>query len=55
MIGNSKYNYYGMVSKTSKQPDGFGRAVCLEYAKMIDGQFKDGKRHGYMRLISKNG
>ncbi len=40
-----------MVNKDN-QPHGFGRAIKTNNKSFIDGQFKDGKNHGYGRYIN---
>ncbi len=40
-----------MVNRNN-QPHGFGRAIRTNNEWCIDGQFKDGKLHGYIRDIS---
>ncbi len=39
-----------MVNNNNK-PHGFGRAIRTDNSWFTDGQFKDGKIHGYNRLI----
>jgi hypothetical protein len=39
-----------MVNKDSK-PHGFGRAIFAKNSYFVDGQFKDGVCHGYIREI----
>ena len=39
-----------MVNKDN-QPHGFGRAIRTDNVWFIDGQFKDGVEHGYIRVI----
>jgi len=46
---NINFIYEGMVYENL--PDGFGRATCEKGACFIDGQFKNGQLHGYMRQI----
>ena len=46
-VGN--YSYTGMVCKEKNKPEGFGRAVKENGNLLIEGQFKDGELHGYMR------
>ena len=48
------WNYTGMVNKDNK-PHGYGRAIHTDNLCFIDGQWKDGERHGYYRLIGYNG
>ena len=48
-IGN--YLYSGMVCKEKNKPEGFGRAVRDDGERLIEGQFKDGELHGYVRII----
>ena len=48
----SKYIYTRMVCKNNNLPEGFGRAINMKLGKHIDGQFKNGERHGYTRLIN---
>ena len=49
-MGSFNHKYTGMVNKDN-QPHGFGRAIETENDYFIDGQFKDGLRHGYIREI----
>jgi hypothetical protein len=43
------YLYTGMVCKEKNKPEGFGRAVRDGGKELIEGQFKDGELHGYVR------
>ena len=43
------YLYTGMVCKEKNKPEGFGRAVEENGEVLIEGQFKDGELHGYVR------
>ena len=45
------YNYHGMVNKDNK-PHGWGRAIHTDNYCFIDGQWKDGEWHGYLRCIT---
>ena len=47
-LGN--YLYTGMVCKEKNKPEGFGRAVRDDGEVLIEGQFKDGEAHGYVRI-----
>jgi hypothetical protein len=47
---NKNIIYEGMVNEKNL-PDGFGRATCEKGTFFIDGQFKNGQLHGYMRII----
>ena len=47
---DGSYLYTGMVCKEKNKPEGFGRAVRDDGSVLIEGQFKDGKLHGYVRL-----
>ncbi len=40
-----------MVNKDN-QPHGFGRGISANNEWFIDGQFKDGMKHGFTRLIN---
>ncbi len=46
-----RYNYYGMVNNITNKPNGFGRARETEDFWFYDGQFLDGKMHGFIRFI----
>jgi len=48
LLTGNRYNYTGMVNKDN-QPHGWGRAIEKDNLHFIDGQFKDGVRHGYSR------
>jgi hypothetical protein len=43
-----------MVNKEN-QPHGFGRAIRANNSWFYDGQFKDDKKHGYIRCIEYSG
>ena len=45
------YLYTGMVSKETNKAEGFGRAVKKDglWEELVEGQFKDGELHGYVR------
>ena len=45
------YNYTGMASNITNQPHGYGRLIHTYNSWFIDGQFKDGGAHGYIRYI----
>ena len=38
-MGNSNYNYHGMVDKMSKKAEGFGRAIREDGWCLYEGQF----------------
>ena len=44
-----------MININTNLPDGFGRAIKKNKDQFYDGQFKDGKDHGYSRCILDNG
>ncbi len=46
---SGNYLYTGMVCKEKNKPEGFGRAVRDDGEELIEGQFKDGELHGYVR------
>jgi len=46
---DKNFIYEGMVYENL--PNGFGRATCKKGTFFIDGQFKNGQLHGYMRHI----
>ena len=45
------YLYAGMVSKETKKANGFGRAVKDNGWEVVEGQFKEGVLHGYVRYF----
>lgn len=45
------WNYTGMVCKITNKPHGFGRGVKTDSKWFVDGQFKNGEAHGFMRGI----
>ena len=46
---SGNYLYTGMVSKETNKAEGFGRAVRDGGLELVEGQFKDGEAHGYVR------
>ncbi len=49
ILGN--YIFTGMVCKEKNKPEGFGRVVSDDGNFLLEGQFKDGELHGYVRII----
>ena len=44
-----------MACSKNNIPHGYGRLISTDNGSFIDGQFKDGKPHGYVRWIHYHG